>query len=123
MQHSFTLAEARALVPALARHVAGLSTVRADLAAAQAALRRGERPQVGGLAEVKALEARLQEAVDWFPAHGIQLKGLAPVIADFPGQLSGEPVLWCWLEGERSLEWYHDPELGFMGRRRLPDAG
>ncbi|CAN5220919.1 DUF2203 domain-containing protein [soil metagenome] len=122
MQPSFTLTEARALVPALVRHVAQLATVRADLAAAQAALQRGEQPEVGGLAEVKALEARLQEAVDWFGARGIQLKGLAPVIADFPAELSGEPVLLCWLEGELSLEWYHRAELGFMGRRRLPDA-
>ena len=122
MRERFTLTEARALVPALVRHVAELATVRADLATAQAALQRGEPPQVGGLAEVKALEARLQEAVDWFGARGVQLKGLAPVIADFPGELSGEPVLLCWLEGELSLDWYHSAELGFMGRRRLPDA-
>lgn len=120
METTFTLDEARALVPDLRAHVDEVVAVRADLVASQAALQRGEQPDVGGLPEVKALEARLQEAVDWFGERGIQLKGIAPVIVDFPSELDGRVVLLCWLEGETSLDWYHEPELGFMGRRRLP---
>lgn len=119
MATSFTLQEARALVPELRRHVAGLVELRAELVEAQVALEQGERPAVGGLPEVKALEARLQEAVDWFAQRGIQLKGIAPVIVDFLSELDGRPVLLCWLEGEEGLDWYHRPEVGFMGRRRL----
>jgi hypothetical protein len=118
---SFTLAEARTLLPDVREHVARLITVRADLAYAQAALRRGEEPRIGGLPEVKALEARLQEAVDWFGQRGIQLKGIAPVIIDFVSALDGEPVLLCWIEGETELEWCHGLEVGFMGRRRIPE--
>lgn len=120
METTFRLDEARALVSELYAHVNGLVTVRADLATAQAAIQRGEQPAVGGLPEVKALEARLQEAVDWFGERGIVLKGIAPVIVDFPSELDGQDVLLCWLEGETALDWYHEPELGFMGRRRLP---
>lgn len=123
MQTRFTIAEARTLLPAVRTHVDEMVEVRADLAEAQAALQRGEEPRVGGLPEVKALEARLQEAVDWFTEQGIQVKGLAPLIIDFPSEIDGEPALLCWVEGERSLDWYHHPDLGFMGRRRLPDAG
>jgi hypothetical protein len=122
MDARFTLDEARDLIPAVREHVGRLVALRADLAGAQAALRRGERPEVGGIPEVKALEARLQEAVDWFVERGIELKGIAPVLADFPSELDGEPVLLCWLEGEAALEWYHRPEAGFAGRRRLPDT-
>lgn len=117
---TFSIAQARALVPAMRAHVEDLAGLRADLSGAQLALRRGEQPEVGGLAEVKALEARLQEAVDWFGERGIQLKGIAPVIADLPAELDGVPVLLCWLEGEAELDWYHEPDVGFMGRRRLP---
>jgi hypothetical protein len=123
MERAFTVAEARCLLGPLRQHVEQLITLRADLADARTALQRGEAPTIGGLPEVKALEARLQEAVDWFGQHGIQLKGLAPVIVDFPSFVEGEPVLLCWLEGEESLGWYHDAEAGFMGRRRLPDVG
>lgn len=121
MANTFTLAEARELVPLLHAHVQQTVQLRGDLVTARAAIHRGEAAEVGGIPEVKALEARLQEAIDWFDHQGIQLKGIAPVIADFRGELDGEPVLWCWLEGETSLDWYHDPEVGFAGRRPLAD--
>jgi hypothetical protein len=119
MERTFTLAEARDAVPALKSHVERLVVLRADLADAQAALAAGGDPP-GGLPELKATEARLQEALDWFAAMGIQLKGIAPVIVDFPAVLDGRRVLLCWLEGEESLEWFHPEAVGFMGRRRLP---
>jgi hypothetical protein len=118
----FSIADARRLIPEVRRHTEHLAVLRADLMDAQLALQQGESPAVGGLPEVKALEARLQEAVDWFVERGIELKGIAPVLADFPSELDGEAVLLCWLEGEPSLEWYHRPEAGFAGRRRLPDS-
>lgn len=121
MESFFTVSQARELVPAVRAHVEGLVGLRADLVEAQAALRQGREPAVGGLPEVKALEARLQEAVDWFGQRAIQVKGLAPVIIDFPSQLDGVSVLLCWLEGETTLDWYHLAEHGFMGRRRLPE--
>lgn len=115
----FTVEGARALVPSLHAHVEALGALRADLAHARLAVQRGQEP-AGGLPEVKATEARLQEAVDWFADQGIQLKGIAPVIVDLPAELEGMPTLLCWLEGERSLDWHHPPETGFAGRRRLP---
>lgn len=121
MERSFTLDEARGMLSELREHTDYIVGLRADLAEARTALDRGEEPP-GGLPEVKALEAHLQEAVDWFRERGIQLKGIAPVIVDFPSELDGKPVLLCWLEGETTLDWYHPPELGFMGRRRLPDS-
>jgi hypothetical protein len=35
--------------------------------------------------------------------------------------MDGVPVLLCWLEGDEELAWYHRADLGFLGRRRLPD--
>jgi hypothetical protein len=32
-------------------------------------------------------------------------------------------VLFCWLEGDRDLRWYHEVELGFAGRRPLSHLG
>jgi hypothetical protein len=119
MERTFTLDEARAALPGLQAHVERLVGLRADLADAHAALAAGAEP-AGGMPEVKAMEARLQESLEWFAAMGIQVKGIAPVIVDFPAELDGRRVLLCWLEGETALEWYHSEEVGFMGRRRLP---
>lgn len=121
MDPRFTIDEARALLPELRERAEQIVRLRADLADAQNALRHGAQP-AGGIPAAKALEAHLQEAIDWFSTRGIHLKGIAPLIADFPSELAGEPVLLCWLEGEASLDWYHLPEIGFTGRRRLPGA-
>lgn len=121
MAKHFTVTEARALAPAMQRQAQQLAALRADLADARLAQQRGRPAAVGGIAEVKAVEARLQESIDWFTQQGIGLKGIAPVIADLPSELDGQPVLLCWLEGESSLDWYHPAETGFMGRRRLPE--
>jgi hypothetical protein len=50
---------------------------------------------------------------------GAQVKGVAPLLIDFPGERDGVEVLFCWLEGDRELAWYHRSDLGFPGRRRL----
>jgi hypothetical protein len=119
MDRLFTLDEARALLPEVRRHADELISVRADLAELAAALRHGRASPLGGLPEAKALEARVHELLGWFGSEGIEVKGFAPLLVDFPSELDGEPVLLCWLEGEAELGWYHRPEYGFAGRRPL----
>ena len=117
---SFTLAQARELMPEVLRHGRELVEVRADLVELQAALAKGHRTPLGGLPEAKACQARLSELLAWFPDQGLDLKGFAPLLLDFPAELDGEPVLLCWLEGEPELGWYHKLAHGFAGRRRIP---
>jgi hypothetical protein len=122
MERSFTVAQARELMPAVLSRGDELIEVRANLVELQAALTAGERSRLGGLPEAKAYQARLSELLGWFPAQGIDLKGFAPLLLDFPGELDGEPVLLCWLEGETELGWYHKLPYGFAGRRRIPPS-
>ena len=116
----FTLEEARLLMPDLLARSDDAVTVRADLVELQSALNQGGVSALGGLAEAKALEARLSELLGWFTTEGLELKGIAPLLLDFPAQLDGDTVLLCWLEGERELRWYHKAEHGFAGRRPIP---
>jgi hypothetical protein len=121
VERVFSLAEARGLLPEVRRHAEEAITVRADLVELQAALEQGEpRPRLGGLPEAKGFQAQLSELLGWFPAQGIELKSIAPLLVDFPAEMDGEPVLLCWLEGELQLAWYHKPEHGFAGRRLIP---
>jgi len=119
----FSLEQARLLMPDLLTKADDVVRVRADLVEVQSALNQGGVSPLGGLPEAKALEARLSEILGWFPAEGLDLKGIAPLLLDFPAELDGDTVLLCWLEGERELGWYHKPEHGFAGRRPIPDAG
>jgi len=117
---TYSLADARALLPEVIRHAHEFVAARADTAELLGALQGGQPSPLGGVPEAKALEARLDEILSWFASQGLQVKGVAPLLIDFVSELDGEPVLLCWLEGDTELAWYHRPEYGFAGRRRLP---
>ena len=97
-----------------------LVVVRADVVELAAAVSTGSQHRLGGLPEWKAAEARLDELMTHVQRTGAELKGVAPLLIDFPADLDATPVLLCWLEGEAELAWYHRSDLGFAGRRRLP---
>ncbi|MFB9840645.1 DUF2203 domain-containing protein [Actinoallomurus acaciae] len=119
-ERTFTLSEARALLPEVRAQIDAIVAARADLAELSYALRSGEPSRLGGKPEQKGYEARIDEAVGWFTIQGIEVKSLTPVLIDFPAYHGGRSVRLCLLEGERELTWYHRTELGFAGRRRLP---
>lgn len=114
-----TLDEARALLARLRPRLAEFVVVRADLAELRRDLDTDGVSRHGGLADAKGLEARLYADLEQFAQVGAQVKGFAPLLLDFPGERDGEPVLWCWLEGDTDIEWYHRVDTGFAGRRRI----
>lgn len=117
----FTVPEARRELERLLPVLDEIVVVRADVVELAAALTPGGEPTaLGGLPERKAAEARLNELMTEIQGTGADLKGVAPLLVDFPADLDGVPVLLCWLEGEPALSWYHRLDLGFAGRRRLP---
>jgi hypothetical protein len=117
----FTPAQARMELARLQPLLDELVTVRADVVELAAALTGGGEPTgIGGLPEWKAAEARLDELLTEVRQAGLELKGVAPLLIDFPADFDGVPVYLCWLEGEPELAWYHRVDLGFAGRRRLP---
>jgi hypothetical protein len=117
----FRVAEARALLPEVRRRVDELIKTRADLTELSVDLNRTGSSPLGGVAEMKALQAWLDDMLEWFRSQSIELKGFAPFLLDFPAELDGVSVRLCWLEGESKLDWYHRSDLGIAGRRRLPD--
>ncbi|HEU5159015.1 MAG TPA: DUF2203 domain-containing protein [Streptosporangiaceae bacterium] len=118
----FTVAEARALLPRVLEQADEFVQVRADLSQLAYELQTAGSSALGGVAEAKAFEARLDDVASWFNDRGIEVKGVAPLLLDFPAHLDGRSVRLCWLEGDVELAWYHLSELGFAGRRPLPDA-
>jgi hypothetical protein len=121
-QHRFTYDEAAAILPearrrvgVLADHVAAFEHLGRQIAA--------QRSGPGAVAEAKALEARVDEELDWFRARGVQVKGLAPPLLDFPAdaRLGGEDVevLLCWQAGEDGIAWFHPTGTGFASRTPL----
>jgi hypothetical protein len=112
-----TLDEARSLLARIRPRIDRFLVARADLAELQADLALTGSSPLGRLAEAKAMEARLDAELEVFAASGCQVKGFAPLLLDVPGERSGVAVLWCWLEGEPDINWYHRLDTGFAGRR------
>lgn len=119
MDRIFTVDEARALLPGVVEDARVLIAARADLAEITFDRQAGGGSELGGIPEIKALEARIEEIVSGWARQGIEVKGIAPVLVDFPAVLEGVSVRLCWIEGERELAWYHRTDLGFAGRRPL----
>lgn len=115
-----SLTQARQSLAALRPRIDTLIRFRADLAELRADLAGDGASPLGGRAEAKALEARLYAVMEEFGSRGIHVKGYAPLLLDWPGELYGRPVLWCWLEGDPDIGWYHRVECGFAGRRPVP---
>lgn len=116
----FTVTQARELLPELQEQARELITLRAETTELADDIREHRPSPLGGPAEYKAGEARVHELLEWIVGAGLDPKGIAPLLIDFHAEINGEPVLLCWLENEPALEWYHKPEHGFSGRRRIP---
>jgi hypothetical protein len=119
VERQFTVAEARALLDRTRADLAEFVEHRAAFAELEWALRNDPSAASGGVAELKALEARLDATLSVFRDSGVRVKGFAPLLLDFPSVRDGRAVLLCWLEGDETLAWYHPVELGFPGRRPL----
>ncbi|MCK2216886.1 DUF2203 domain-containing protein [Actinomadura sp. ATCC 31491] len=119
MDRIFTLDEARALLPEIIDDAGTVIAARADLAEIAHDRQARGSSELGGIPEIKALEARIEEILSGWTERGIEVKGIAPVLVDFPAMLDGVSVRLCWIEGEPELGWYHRTDLGFAGRRPL----
>ena len=73
--------------------------------------------------ELQAEAQRLATESDGFIAEltslGVEFKGFDAGLVDFPAVLAGRPVYLCWRLGEPSVQYWHDRDAGFDGRRPL----
>ena len=114
---TFTVAEAHSVAARVVELGDRLVEVRAELT------ERRAKSDVGPLAELKGLEAGLADLLDQILALEVQLKGWAPLLVDIAVEHEGRVVLFCLLEGDREIGWYHEVDHGFPGRRPLSHLG
>lgn len=72
--------------------------------------------------EAQLIAVEIQGFVRELEQVGVQCKSLEHGLVDFPGELDGRPVLFCWKHGEAAVTHWHDPDAGFAGRQPLPDT-
>lgn len=121
----FSIEEANALLPTARRIVEAARREHARLIVSQEAAKAaaacsqfgGGMP--GGGRYVEALVG-LAEHSGKLETLGVQMKDYSRGLIDFPSMREGRVVLLCWQLGEGdTIEWWHDLETGFAGRRPL----
>ncbi len=69
--------------------------------------------------EAQSLAGDIQSFVAELHSLGVEFKGYDMGLVDFPGELDGRPVYWCWRLGEATVSYWHEVHTGFAGRRPL----
>ena len=70
---------------------------------------------------IRALVDQMGASVLRLDEWGITLRDIETGLIDFPALVSGRQVWLCWRLREGDVEWWHELEAGFGGRRRLID--
>jgi hypothetical protein len=122
-ERHYTLEEARSLLPWVARAIAAMRDARTRLTDSETreAL-AGAAPGNGGGAHGRTVgEAfvELQAGVAAFNEREIVLRDLDRGLIDFPALRDGAEVYLCWIDGEADVEFWHELDAGYAGRRPL----
>jgi hypothetical protein len=119
----FTVEEARAELPWVMDRLAALRDARDRLTDTEArkALADGSPTNGGGSPGKIVGEAfvELQQGIAAFDQRGIVLRDLDSGLIDFPSLRDGTEIYLCWIDGETDIEFWHELDAGYAGRRRL----
>jgi hypothetical protein len=69
--------------------------------------------------EFNAAAHELEECVGRLIELGVQVKDPEVGLIDFPSRRDGADVLLCWRAGEDAVEYWHDLEEGYAGRKPI----
>jgi hypothetical protein len=123
---TFTLSEARSLIPKLRRLLARVSTERETLLDMRSELDRArENAEYGGGSlmgptYLKHLIA-FSEAVQEVELLGVLVKDFRTGLVDFPYEREGRIIYLCWKPDEEEIGWWHETDSGFAGRQPLTE--
>ena len=133
----FSLREANALLSTLQEEFSRARQLRDDLMAVQEKLQEAgraiegpdvqvdpEAPQAVQRLQSRAIRiiGKLRDILRNVSELGVEVKA-ADGLVDFRSKLHGRTVLLCWRYGEERVEFFHELDAGFAGRRPLPADG
>ena len=121
-----TILELEAIVTVLGEQRADLIRLRDHALARSAGAGGAEEPLSDE--ELRLLRLRMQGLVDQMAAGvaridklGLTLRDIESGLVDFPALAAGRQVWLCWRRGEPAVEWWHELDSGFGGRRALAE--
>lgn len=123
---TFTLSEAQSLIPKLRKLLARvlekrdfLASLRPEIDLARENAERNGGSRFGAAYLSNLIE--FTEAVQRVQLLGVHVKDFRTGLVDFPHERDGRIVYLCWKPDEDDIEWWHETDAGFAGRRPLAD--
>lgn len=121
----FTIQEANAALPAVIHKYKELQKQKAEVQKLEAQL-NSQMDMSSSLGDYSTIKKQLNSAVTKFYGlieelenTGVVLKSLEEGLLDFPSKRFDEDVWLCWKEGETEIKFWHEKDVGFMGRKPL----
>jgi len=121
----FTVAKANDLLPKVIEKYKGLQNKKLEVEKLEAKL-NSQMSVSFNLADYVAIKQELNSTIsDFYKAvedlenTGVVLKSLEEGLLDFPSKRFDEEVWLCWKEGETEIKFWHEKDVGFMGRKPL----
>jgi len=125
---SYTLDEARGMLPEIRATLLQLAVQRRLHAQAHAAIHQGldedgnqEAADAQHQSEEKLAAARdaIQSLVEHLETRGIELRDLEEGLVDIPTTRDSEPAWFCWRLSDPELAFWHTTHEGFASRKPL----
>jgi len=141
MTRFYDIDEANAALPAVERILLDLRDQRADLIRLRDAVLLATGPDrdagtelpsggdsAAAAADMRLMRLRMQGLIDQMQAgvtrlveRDVTLREIETGLIDFPALANGRQIWLCWRLGEGEIDWWHELDDGFGGRRRLAD--
>jgi hypothetical protein len=124
-QHArhYTVDQANAALEWVAERLERLRAARLQLSDEEARTALGEAaPSNGGGAPGRVVSEaflQLQRTLGELQAMEVVLRDLERGLIDFPAMRDGREVYLCWEAGENEIEFWHDIDAGYGGRKPL----
>ena len=122
----YTLEEASELLPRVIEIIERMRVARNQLGdrAARDALSEAGPTNGGGTPGRTVSQGflELRDSMIELRELEVVLRDLDRALLDFPSLRDGREVYLCWQEGEDAIEFWHEPDAGFGGRRPLDDG-
>ena len=123
-ERTFTLSEAKRLLPQLQERLLAVKQEKEVLVRSHGEIKRASAKaecnggSVAGPRYIRALE-RISDSVEAIQEMGILVKDLDVGLCDFPYLLDGRVVYLCWKLGEPEIRYWHEIEDGYSGRQPI----
>ena len=125
MTSYFTVNEANKILPIVSEKFNYAKKLKDEIAKMEQELATNVSA-TNSLAEYSTLKQKLNSIVSKFyqsiedlESTGVMLKGFEDGLLDFPARRFNEEIWLCWKEGETEIKFWHEKDVGFMGRKPI----